>query len=124
MIFASLVKVQKESGYWCQVIDKPDEKGNWEETSATCLIAYSMAKAVRLGFIETEYISNAKRAYYAVVNSLKATDNGEVILENICVGTCIDKGTYEHYVNRETVSNDLHGSGAFLLMCAEMNLCC
>ena len=123
-IFKSLVKVQKESGYWCQVIDKPDAVGNWEETSGTCLIAYSMAKAVRLGLIEKEYILNSKKAYEAVIDSLKTNDNGEVILEKICIGTCIDEGNYEHYISRETVANDLHGSGAFLLMCAEMNMCC
>ena len=120
-IFSSLVNVQKESGYWCQVIDKPDEAGNWEESSGTCLIAYSMAKAVRLEFIDREYIFYAKKAYEAVVNSLKIGENGEIILEKICIGTCIDEGTYEHYINRQTINNDLHGGGAFLLMCAEMN---
>lgn len=122
-IFESLVKVQKESGYWCQVIDKPDAEGNWEETSGTCLIAYSMAKAVRLGFIEKEYLENAKRAYEAVVDSLKTAESGEIILEKICIGTCIDEGTYEHYIGRSTIANDLHGGGAFVLMCAEMNRC-
>lgn len=122
-IFASLVKVQKENGYWCQVIDKPDEKGNWEETSGTCLIAYSMAKAVRLGFINKNYALNAKKAYEAVVDSLKENEKGEIILEKICIGTCIEEGTYQHYINRKTVANDLHGGGAFLLMCGEMNKC-
>lgn len=122
-IFASLVKVQRESGFWCQVIDKPNAEGNWEETSGTCLIAYSMAKAVRLGFIDKKYLDNAKKAYEAIVDSLKIGDNGEIVLEKVCIGTCIDSGTYEHYISRETVVNDLHGSGAFLLMCTEMNLC-
>lgn len=122
-IFASLVKVQRESGFWCQVIDKPNAEGNWEETSGTCLIAYSMAKAVRLGFIDKKYLENAKKAYEAIVDSLKTGDNGEIVLEKVCIGTCIDSGTYEHYISRETVVNDLHGSGAFLLMCTEMNLC-
>ena len=122
-IFEALVKVQKESGYWCQVIDKPNEMGNWEETSCTCLIAYSMAKAVRLGYIDEKYIENAKRAYQAVVNSLKKGENGEIILEKICQGTSIEKGTYEYYINRATIANDMHGGGAFLLMCGELNKC-
>ena len=105
------------------MIDKPDAEGNWEETSGTCLIAYSMAKAVRLGFIEKEYLENAKRAYEAVVDSLKTAESGEIILEKICIGTCIDEGTYEHYIGRSTIANDLHGGGAFVLMCAEMNRC-
>lgn len=122
-IFAALVRVQKPSGYWCQVIDKPDAEGNWEETSCTCLITYSMAKAARLGFIDKEYVKNAKRAYEAVVASLRKGENGELILEKICIGTCINEGTYEYYIDRPTIANDMHGGGAFLLMCGEMNKC-
>ncbi len=120
-IFKALAEVQGESGYWYQVIDKPNAFGNWEESSGTCLVAYSMAKAVRLGMIEKEYIFSAKKAYEAVIDSLKTRDNGEIVLEKICIGTCIESGTYEHYINRDTIENDLHGGGAFLLMCAEMN---
>lgn len=121
-IFKALATVQKESGYWCQVIDKPDAPGNWEETSGTCLITYAMAKAVRLGLIGKDYLVNAKRAYEAVASSLRTGEKGELILDKICVGTCIESGTYEHYINRDTVENDLHGGGAFLLMCGEMAL--
>lgn len=122
-IFEALAACQKNSGYWCQVIDKPKEPGNWEETSATCLIAYAMAKAVRLGFISEAYLEHARKAYEAVIASLKTGVDGEILLDNICIGTCIDTGTYEHYINRGTVANDLHGGGAFLLMCGEMNFC-
>lgn len=121
-IFKALAACQKDSGYWSQVIDKPNEPGNWDETSGTCLIAYSMAKAVRLGLISDIYLVNAKKAYEAVIDSLKTGQDGEIILDKICIGTCIDSGTYEHYINRDTVANDLHGGGAFLLMCGEMNL--
>lgn len=120
-IFESLITVQKESGYWCQVIDKPYAEGNWEETSGTCLIIYAMAKALRLGFINKKYAKNIKSGYAVIVDSLKTNGNGEIVLDKICIGTCIDKGTYEHYISRETVENDLHGGGAFLLMCGEMN---
>ncbi len=122
-IFDALVKVQRPSGYWCQVIDKPNAEGNWEETSCTCLIAHSMVKAVRLGYIDEKYIKNAKRAYEAVIDSLRKGENGEILLEKICMGTSINEGTYEYYIARPTIANDLHGGGAFLLMCGEMNKC-
>ena len=47
-------------------------------------------------------------------------DNGNLIVDNVCIGTCIDSGTYEHYIGRPRIKNDLHGMGAFVLMCAEM----
>ena len=44
------------------------------------------------------------------------------MLDEVCIGTCIDDGDYNHYKNRQMVKNDLHGTGAFLQMCAELNL--
>lgn len=117
----SLLKVQDSSGFWYQVIDKPGAEGNWRETSCTCLIAYSMAKAYRLGIMDSRAEESAKRAFEGVTGSLGRTEDGKPDLNGICVGTCIDEGTYEHYINRETCANDLHGSGAYLLMCAEMD---
>ena len=122
-VFRSLPDYQTKNGYWCQVIDKPTYPGNWEETSCTCLIAYAIAKAVRIGILEQTYLKVAQKAYQAVVNSLVYREDGEILLGGICIGTCIDEGTYEHYISRKTCINDLHGVGAFLLMCAEMNLC-
>ena len=36
----------------------------------------------------------------------------------VCIGTGV--GDYRHYCERPTSVNDLHGVGAFLLMCAQM----
>ena len=47
-------------------------------------------------------------------------EDGYLVIDKVCIGTCIDEGTYEHYINRAQIKNDLHGGGAFLLMCAEM----
>ena len=64
---------------------------------------------------------SAKLAFEGVIDRMRADENGKPILDGICVGTCIDEGTYEHYIRRETCANDLHGSGAYLLMCAEVD---
>lgn len=47
-------------------------------------------------------------------------ENGQVILPEICIGTCIESGTLEHYYNRPTTENDMHGTGTFLIMLAEV----
>lgn len=54
-----------------------------------------------------------------VIDTLKFDEHGRVIIGNICIGTGI--GDYAHYIARPTSENDLHGAGAFILMCAEMN---
>ncbi|MDR1765119.1 MAG: glycoside hydrolase family 88 protein [Lachnospiraceae bacterium] len=59
--------------------------------------------------------------YYVVggvTNSL-AWIGDDIQIGNVCIGTGV--GDYAHYINRPTSVNDLHGVGAFLLMCAELS---
>ncbi|MCM3626518.1 glycoside hydrolase family 88 protein [Paenibacillus glycanilyticus] len=53
-------------------------------------------------------------------NTLRYDNNGNAVIGQICIGTGI--GDYAHYIARPTSENDLHGAGAFILMCIEMNL--
>lgn len=122
-LLKTLVKYQDSvTGKWYQVLDKPGEEGNWVETSCTCLFIYSYAKAIRRGILDASYASVLEKAYQGVVDDLYYDENGYVVLDGVCMGTCIQSGTYEHYINRKQVKNDLHGMGAFVLMCAEMEL--
>ena len=120
-LLKSLIKYQdKKTGMWFEVLDKPEREDNWVESSCTNLFIYSYAKAIRTGVIGKEYDDVLKRAYKGIEDSLYFDDEGYLVIDNVCIGTCIDEGTYEHYINRETIKNDLHGAGAFILMCAEM----
>ena len=47
-------------------------------------------------------------------------EDGEIVIDHVCTGTAISEGTYEYYIARPRIKNDLHGMGAFVLMCAEM----
>ncbi|WP_264175783.1 glycoside hydrolase family 88 protein [Ructibacterium gallinarum] len=38
-------------------------------------------------------------------------------LPSICIGTMV--GSYDYYVDRPKEKNDLHGIGAFVMMCEE-----
>jgi len=118
----SLSKFQDfRTGLWFEVLDKPEQKDNWVESSCTNLFIYSYAKAIRMGILqEKDFEDVLERAYTGIVNSLYFDEDGYLVIDNVCIGTCIDSGTYEHYVSREKIKNDLHGVGAFTLMCAEM----
>ena len=113
-----VLEYRNSSGLWCQVLDRPDDDGNWCETSCSCLFTYSLFKAIRKGVLSESYLADAKKAYSAIIDGLKFED-GQMLIENISVGTCIDEGDYKHYIERRTVTNDLHGTGAFVLMCTE-----
>lgn len=118
-LIPNIVKYQSsESGMWYQVIDRGSEKDNWVETSCSCLFAYSIAKAVKKGYVSEEYKKNALRAYNGVLKYIKEDENGFISIENVCIGTSV--GDYNYYINRPTVTNDLHGAGAFVLMCTQM----
>lgn len=109
----------KNDGRWYEVVDKGDKEGNWLENSCSCLFVYGLSKAIRKGYIDIKYKEFAKKGYEGIINSLSMSDDGELLVGDICIGTCIDDGTYEHYVQREKCINDLHGSGAFVIMCGE-----
>lgn len=120
-LLKSLAKYQDpETGMWFEVTDKPGCEGNWVESSCTNLFIYSYAKAIRTGVIGKEYAEVLEKAYKGIEDILYFDDEGYLVIDKVCVGTCIDEGTYEHYINRAQIKNDLHGAGAFILMCAEM----
>lgn len=118
----ALVKFQdKKTGMWFEVLDKPEREDNWVESSCTNLFIYSYAKAMRNGIIDrNEYNDILKLAYNGIIDSLYYDERKNIVIDNVCIGTCIDEGTYKHYISREKIKNDLHGVGAFVLMCSEM----
>jgi unsaturated rhamnogalacturonyl hydrolase len=107
-------------GRWYQVVNKGNRPGNWLENSCSCLFVYAITKAVRKGYIDRKYWENAKKGYQGVIRSIAVDENRNVRVGDVCIGTGI--GDYDYYIKRPTGVNDLHGVGAFLIMCAEMNL--
>ncbi|MFC3798653.1 glycoside hydrolase family 105 protein [Cohnella sp. GCM10012308] len=108
------------TGRWYQVVDKTDRPDNWLENSCTSLYVHAIAKAVRMGYLDAKYMDNAWKGYQGVIDTLTFDDRGHIVIGGICIGTGI--GDYAHYIARPTSENDLHGAGAFILMCAEMSL--
>lgn len=120
-LLAALIKFQDPAaGLWYQVVDKGDRPDNWLESSCTALYVHAIAKAVRFGYLDASYLKYAWKGYQGVIDTLKFDENGNVVIGNICIGTGI--GDYAHYIARPTSENDLHGAGAFILMCVEMSL--
>lgn len=119
-LLASLVKFQDpETGLWYQVVDKVDRADNWLENSCSSLYVQAIAKAVRKGYLDKSYMEYAWKGYQGVIDTLEFDESGNVVIGNICIGTGI--GDYAHYIARPTSANDLHGAGAFILMCVEMS---
>jgi unsaturated rhamnogalacturonyl hydrolase len=117
-ILNALVRFQdQETGLWYQVVDKGDDPRNWHETSCSCLFAYAIAKAARKGLVHKAWLRHAEKAYRGVIKGGVSFEGEDLLVSRVCIGTGV--GDYEHYLKRPTVTNDLHGMGAFLLFCTE-----
>lgn len=116
-LLKAICRYQSENGRWYQVVNKPGEPGNWPENSCTCLYVAALCKAVRKKILGEEYLELAVKGYEAVISSLKWKEK-DLLLGEVCIGTGV--GDYSHYCERPVSVNDLHGVGAFLLMCAQM----
>lgn len=116
-LLIAVCKYQSDSNLWYQVVDKIDKEGNWAEISCSCLFVAAICKAVRIGILGKEYLDNAIKGYEAVIESLTFIDE-DIQIDGVCIGTGV--GDYQHYIDRPTSVNDLHGVGAFLIMCEEM----
>jgi unsaturated rhamnogalacturonyl hydrolase len=116
-ILNALLPWQDETnGMWYQIVDKKDMPDNWPETSCTCLFAAALCKAVRTGIMGKSFLEPAQKAILGVFGRLWHNEN-DLQVTNICEGTWV--GDYAFYTARARRVNDLHGMGAFLLMCAE-----
>lgn len=116
LIRALLPWQDQESGLWYQVVNKGDRPENWLESSCTCLYAAAICLAVRQGFLEASALEAARKAVAGIFATLGEDEKG-LLIGNVCVGTGV--GDFPFYCARPISTNDLHGVGAFLLMCAE-----
>lgn len=116
-LLLAVCNYQSEEGRWYQVVDKGSQEGNWQENSCSCLFTAAIFKAVRKNILPKEYLSYASKGYEGVVKSL-SRENDVLQIGNVCIGTGV--GDYQHYCGRPVSVNDLHGVGAFLIMCTEI----
>ena len=108
-----LAGYQAKDGFWHQLIDRPD---TYEETSATAIYTYAIARAVNRGYVDAQaYGPMANLAWNAVASRVRP--NGQI--DGICVGTgmAFDPAFYAY---RPTSVKAAHGYGPTLLAGAEI----
>ena len=108
----SLVRYQDASGFWRNVIDRPDSPC---EVSGTAIFTMAIARGVRLGWLDAEYAAVAERAWKALTTEI----DPDGTVHKICVGTMCSTDE-EYYVTRPFYDDDTHGSFAVLFAGVEM----
>ncbi len=116
----ALLRVRSASELWYQVLDQGSRPGNYEESSATLMIAYALMKGARLGVLPASHAETGARAYESAVARFLVGDE----LTGICAVAGLGNvpyrdGSYEYYLSEPVVSNDPKGAGSFMMATAE-----
>ncbi len=114
-----------KTGLWFDVLNKPNEKGNYLESSAACMFVYALAKGVRAGYLPQTYSADAERGYKGILAHFVKIDGNDVSLTSTVKGSGLGgdpyrDGTYAYYIGEKVATNDAKGIGAFLLASSEM----
>lgn len=102
------------SGLWYTVLDQPDRQGNYLEVSASCLLAGSLEKAIKLGYVPNTYQKYADNADLGLNREIYSDYQNIFYVTDISGGT--GPGDFNYYTSRvkSTGYNYLYGSGLFL----------
>jgi len=108
-----VLQYQGKNGLWYQVLDRVD---SYEEITGTAMFVFGIARGVREGWINKDYIYAAEQGLKGMMT--KMTDKGDVTA--ICVGTGI-MPSLTFYYNRKTQENAPMGEGPVLRALIEMS---
>jgi len=88
-----------KTGLWCQVVDKPDEPGNWNESSGSGMFTYLIKKSIDKGYIPAaEYQPVVEKAYNGLRSKcIRNNDSFINILDCSSIGV---KRSYEEYITQ------------------------
>jgi len=103
----ALILYQAEDGMWRQLIDREE---SYKETSSSAMFGYAMTVGVKKGILkESQYAEASQKAWFALTDYI----NEEGKISNVCVGTPKSQ-ELDFYLNRPSVTGDLHGQAPIL----------
>ena len=133
----------KQSGLWYQVMDSPTREGNYLEATCSCMFAYVLLKASRLGYVGTQYREAGRKAYKGIIREfIRENDDDTISLTHCCsvagLGPGLSSkvllaasgiqenrrrdGSYNYYLSEPIRDNDAKGIGPFIWASLEMEV--
>ena len=123
----SMLKLQNESGLWYQLPALGGKEPNYLETSGSAIMAYSLLKGLRLGFLPEDYRVYGLKAFRGICNAYLKEKNGQLSLGGICLVAGLGPadnprrdGSFAYYMSEPVVEDDAKGVGPLLLAYTEM----
>lgn len=113
----------EESGCWYQVLDQGTREGNYLESSATCMFAYSFLKAAHNGYIDEKYLEVGHKAFLGILDTFISESNGVYSLNQSCCTAGLSDsrdGSFEYYISEDICSNEGKATGPFIMAALEM----
>lgn len=114
-----------KTGLWWQVMDQPNREGNYQESTASAMFVYSLAKGINRGYLSREkYLPAVLKGYEGILRDFIRQDADNTIsLTRCCQVAGLDyttskgrprDGSFEYYISEPIVDNDLKGIPAFV----------
>jgi rhamnogalacturonyl hydrolase YesR len=104
----------QRTGMWCQVVDKPNEPGNWNETSGTGMYLYLIRNSIEKGYINrAEFEPVVEKAYAGIVTKASLGADGGVDIRD-CSSIGI-QDNYQAYINSPKEVNSFAPVTSFIL---------
>ena len=114
-------RVRSPNGLWFQVLDQGTRAGNYEEASASLMIAYAHDEGRPPGVLADRHRRRGLQSLQACVDRVP---HGSASCTGICGVAGLGNvpyrdGSYEYYMSEPVVANDPKGVGAFLMALSE-----
>ncbi len=121
-----IVEYQDESGMFYQLTALKGIEGNYLETSATLMFAYSILKGIRLSVLPEKLLENGLNALIGVVTHELTLKDGRLSLGGMCKGAGLGPegnwkrdGSVSYYLAEEVIADEQKGTGICMAAYAE-----
>jgi rhamnogalacturonyl hydrolase YesR len=102
------------TGGWFFIVDRPDRKDNWIDTSGSAMFTFALERGIELGLLDRrEYASVVAAGYRAITRNARINSDGFVDIESACDGVCV-QASYADYVGCKRVLNAKEAVAGFL----------
>lgn len=117
---SALVKYRDpNTGLWWQIMDKPNKRGNYLESSASAMFVYFFAKALNRGYLPDTYTNVATSAYDSLVKEfITVNADATISMTNQCLVAGLGfgrDGSYNYYMSEQIVADDPKGTAPFIM---------
>lgn len=123
----SMLAFRDKSGMWYQLPALPKQEPNYLETSGSAIMAYSLLKGVRLGYLPASYWEYGVETFQGICQKYLSEKDGKLHLGGICLVAGLGPennprrdGSFAYYMSEPIVEDDAKGVAPLLLAYTEL----